>query len=293
MLADVLTGVTPAHPPSADYIGSLAFPMNGNDKIGDCFPVSVANDAIATSAFCGQLIAPSLNDVIDLYSRISKYDPKTGAHDDGCVMQLGLEELARNGIGDGRGGVVKPVAFAKAIAADTDTIESGISVLGGSQFGVDLQTAQQAQTSVKPPVWDYRRSSDWGGHAIYAGAFEPDAPKDIDVISWMLRVKTTEAFRQHQLGEVWFIVWPWHLSHPAFQAGIDLALLAAEYTALTGKVLPVPAPSPVPSPGPVAPADRDLWAAVGGWVAGHHTGSTTKPVAVALKAWARAKGLSG
>ncbi len=73
------------------------------------------------------------------------------------------------------------------------------------------------------------------------------------MITWALRVKTTEAFRRHQLEEAWVVIWQENLDHPAFQTGVDLVALQAAYKALTGKTIPgVPTPvppSPTPAPG--------------------------------------------
>jgi hypothetical protein len=46
------------------------------------------------------------------------------------------------------------------------------------------------------------------------------------------------------------VIWPEHLGRAEFQAGIDMAQLAADYQALTGKVLPMPEPTPTPAPTP-------------------------------------------
>lgn len=285
MLADVLSGGPLTHPASADLLGDLRYPMNGNDRIGDCFPVSLANDMIATSAICGVPKMPSEADVIALYSAISGYDPQSGENDVGCEMQDGLEKLAKVGLAG-----VKPVAFAKCDGLDTDTIEAGTSILGGCLWGVTLEVSQQAQTDAMPPAWDYRRSGEWGGHAVYCGAF--NGPSKVEVESWEKRVATTDTFRAKQLDEVWFVIWPWHFDHPAFQQGIDLVALANAYHALTGNVLPTPDVPPAPTPGEtITDADRALWRPdVSDWTIKRHV-RENEHVAKALHAWAEAKGL--
>ncbi len=288
LLADILTGVAPAHPATADHFGKLAFGLYQNDKYGDCGPTSVANLArLVTGGLLGAEVQPSQDDVFDLYRRSGnpQFDPKTGADDNGVDMQTMLEALLAGGIGNGNGAKVKPIAFAKVDVTSDDQLTAAVSIFGGCLWGVDLQTAQQAQTDAHPPKWDFHSSGEWGGHAIVNGAYKSGALED--VISWALRVETTATFRRHQLQEAWVVVWPWNLDHPAFQAGVDVTALAAAYKSLTGRDLP----HPTPPPPVVADADGALWTAAKAWSAQSHSGDSKK-VATALKTWAAAKHLS-
>jgi hypothetical protein len=283
-LADFLTGITPVHPATADHFGKLAFGLYDNDRFGDCGPTSVANLVrLVTGGLLGTEIQPSQDDVFDLYRRSGNpnFDPATDADDNGVDMQTMLEALLAGGIGDGKGGKVKPIAFAKVDVSSDDQLSAAVSIFGGCLWGVDLQTAQQGQTDAHPPKWDYSRSGEWGGHAIVNGAYEAGALED--VISWATRIETTATFRRHQLQEAWVVVWPWNVEHPAFQQGVDLAALSAAYRVLTGRDLPsLPAPSPN--------ADAALWAATSAWAAQRHSGDSAK-VAAALKTWAASKQL--
>jgi hypothetical protein len=298
LLAELLTGIVPAHPVTVDHFLKLLFGLYGNDRFGVCGPTSVANlIRLVSAGLLGSEIQPSQDDVYDLYRRsgnpnfnpnLSPEDPRQ--EDNGVDMQTMLEELLRNGIGDGKGGKIKPLAFAKVNVKDDAELEAAVSIFGGVIWGVNLQTAQQAQTDATPPRWDYKRSSEWGGHAVLNGAFEIGKLEDVE--SWAERVQTTEAFRTNQLEEAWVVVWPWNIDHPAFQEGVDVAALAADYKALTGKELPI-APPPAPVPISVASeADIALWEKVKDWATNHrHTGAA-RSTAISLIAWARSIGLS-
>jgi len=280
-LADFLTGTVPAHPATADHFGSLAFGLYENDRYGDCGPTSVANLVrLVTGGLLGAEIQPSQDDVFDLYRRSGNphFDPTTGADDNGVDMQTMLEALLAGGIGGH-----KPLAFAKVDVTSDDQLTAAVSIFGGVLWGVDLQKAQQTQTSAHPPKWDYQSSGVWGGHAIVSGAYEIGALED--VISWGKRIEATAAFRRHQLGEAWVVVWPWNVDHPAFQQGVDLAALAGAFKALTGRDLPLPAPAPAGG------ADAILWQAAKTWAAQGHSGNATQ-VATALKTWAATKQLA-
>jgi hypothetical protein len=114
------------------------------------------------------------------------------------------------------------------------------------------------------------------------------------VISWAKEIGTDDGFRSHQLEEAWVIIWPWHLEHPAFLAGVDQVKLAAAFKELTGKDLPLPTPTPAPTPAPppdLAAADEDLWATLGPWTQKRHSRENTV-IANAAKRWASAKGIA-
>jgi hypothetical protein len=298
-LADFATGQVPAHPGAADHFANVTFGLYGNDKYGDCGPTSVANLVrLVSKGLTGTQVSPSQDDVFDLYRRSGNpnFDPATDADDNGVDMQTMLEALLAGGIGDGKGGTIRPVAFAKVDASSDAELDAAVSIFGGVLWGVDLQVAQQAQTDAHPPKWDYHKSGEWGGHAILDGRYDESKGID-DVISWGLDVQVTQAFREHQLEEAWVVVWEWNLGDQAFQEGVDIQALEQAYEDLTGEKLPVPSPTPTPTPTPAPsdPADADdraLWAAVRHWaVDERHTGDN-KRAATAVKAWAATKGLT-
>ena len=254
----------PAHPLAADHLSDVTdFGLYDNDKYGDCGPTSVANYIkLVTKALTGVEVSVSQDDVFDLYRRSGNpgFDPATDADDNGVDMQTMLEALAKGGIGGGH----KPVAFAKVDPSNLDEVRAAIAIFGGVLWGVTLDIAQQVQTDEGGP-WDYQRSSIWGGHAVVAGAYT-SAPSgtDVSVVTWGEVLGVTDRFMAHQLGECWVVVMQEHLDHPAFQQGVDVAQLAADYEALTGRPFPVqptpepPAPGPQPVPPTPGPADADV-----------------------------------
>jgi hypothetical protein len=259
----IWTGTIPA---TQDNLEGPTFGLYGNDRFGVCGPTYVANLVRLVSKWLvGTQIEPSQDDVFELYRRSGNpdFDPNTGAGDSGVDMQTMLEALLKYGIGDGKGGVVKPLAFAKLNVRDENALRAAVAIFGGCGWGVDLELAQQDQ-SVPGGTWDYKRSGDWGGHAILNGAYE-QALID-DVITWAMRVKSTQAFRSKQLEEAWVVIWPWNLGTAQFQQGIDQDALQQQYHNLTGKTLPSdlfppapvpPIPDPDPNPTPIPPAPVD------------------------------------
>lgn len=257
-LGRLLTGAVPAHPVAVDHYSKVnAWGMLGNDNYGDCGPAMVEHDRMLVSKYLSNItLAGSLTDTLDLYTRSG--NPNFPTDDNGVVIAAMLAEVHTNGIGP-KGARVRSVAYAQVNIADLDEIRAAVAIFGSVHLGVDLQTAQQAQTD-GPGVWDYSLSQEWGGHAILAGFYTSDTTAghpDLSVVTWGATVGVTDAFWRHQVQEAWVVIWPEHLGTAEFLAGVDQSALIADYAQVTGgKVLPVPpAPVPVPpAPVPVPPA---------------------------------------
>lgn len=261
MLADVLTGVTPSIPLAADHIASVpSWEMGGNDEFGTCGPTSVANYyRMLSFLLAGKMHAISLEEVYDLYRRSGNpnFDP-TKSYDDptqddnGVYMDAMLNAAIKGGIGKNEAGqVIKPMAYAKIAPGDMDTLDKAIAIFGGVLLGLNLQVAQQRQTT-----WEYVAGSGvWGGHAVLSAAYrDPDgtASDRISDITWAERVDATRSFVAHQEDEAWVVIFAEHFGSKRFLEGVDVSALASAYQDLTGRTFPV-SPAPVPAP-PVGPA---------------------------------------
>lgn len=263
-LKDILTGTIPDHPATAEHFSRVGdWGLYGNDKFGDCGPTSVANARKLTTKYLGVAEAsPSQDDVFDLYRRSGNpnFDPNTDSDDNGVDMATMLSAVLAGGIAG-----IKGVAYASVDVTNPAEVDAALAIFGYLLLGIDLKVAQQAQTNAG--LWDYKRSSDWGGHAVlcgtYTGATKGD---DRDVITWAQRVGTTDAFWTHQVQEAYVLIWPEHLGTTQFQQGIDMAALNAAYQALTGHTLPTPTPVPAPTPTPVGNADAALATAARTWL---------------------------
>jgi hypothetical protein len=278
----------------------------------NCGPCMCANSAILTwKALLGLDIAVADEDVFDLYRRSGNpnFDPATDAGDDGVDMTVMLAELVKNGMtithSDGGRELVKPLLFGGISLAPYDNIHACTSVFGGIGFGLDLDTAQQAQT--QKGLWDHvAGSAQWGGHATLGGSYTSATAAhglDESLISWQMRVGTTPSFLGYQLSEAYGLVWPALWSHPAFQAGVDQAALIADYEALTGRSWAGPPPAqptpPVPpAPVPPSPLPAGLVSyftdpAMDRWAAARHTGKAPGGNAWAAQQFLAAQRASG
>ncbi|NUR65149.1 MAG: hypothetical protein HOQ47_05260 [Streptomyces sp.] len=256
----IFTGKIPAHPVAADYLARLsAWDMRGNDVAGDCVAVTWANVRRLLSYMAGVEDYPSQDDVWQVYkTQNPDFDPNGTADtngpgsssDGGMDIQTLLEYLHKVGGPDGK----KVLAFAKVDPSSPDEVKAAVSIFGYVWTGIVVQNANMDDFNTGRP-WDYHRSSpDDGGHSVITGGY--GAPGggplggDERFITWAQETSFTDRYWSRKVEETWIAIFDEHLEHPAFQAGVDLAALAADYEALTGKKFPIPAPQPTPVPTP-------------------------------------------
>jgi hypothetical protein len=226
--------------------------IRGNDQYGDCGPVSVANSrALITAGLTSFVQYPTLSAILDLYRRSG--NPNFPQDDNGVDMQQMLDEVRKTGIQQPDGTFVKAVAFAALDVSNVAELKEAIDVFGFILCGVDLEQAQQEQTDLQHPVWDYVQSPDWGGHAVLVGDYFETIIDEFDCITWAERVGWSDAFTRNQLREAYVVIWPEHLGSRRFDQAVDLNTLASEYHRLTGQTLVLPTPTP-PAPAPTPPA---------------------------------------
>lgn len=244
-------GIVPTVPPRVDYFGKWTIGLDMNNRYGLCGPCSVDNHRrLTTTLLTGTEVDADINAVFDLYRRSGNpaFDPLTGAGDNGVDMATMLQATLTGGFAG-----VMPLGYAKLSDKSDTSLMAAIDIFGGVLLGVLLQTSQQAQTD--HGLWDYARSGTWGGHAVLAASYDK-ANGQVDVATWGKRCGCTSNFRRYQLNEVWIPLWPELLTAKSlYDIGVDVATLAADYLALTGRPFPVPVPMP-PAPLPPAPGQR-------------------------------------
>lgn len=244
--------VIPPHPSSEDYLATLSnWNMLGNDVAGDCVAVTWANFRRLMSRYAGAETYPSQDDVWAIYrTQNPDFDPSGSERtngpgseaDQGMDIQTLLTYLTKHGGPDG----VKPIAFAKVDYTNRDELEAALAIFGGVWVGINVIEANMTEFDQGKP-WDYVKGSAVdGGHSVLAGGYTPN----VRFITWAQETDFTDSFRTHLFEEAWAVIWPEHLTTAQFEAGVDVAALAADYQAITGRSLPVAPPAPVPTPVP-------------------------------------------
>ena len=293
------TGAIPEHSPSIDHFSRITgWGLWRNDEFGDCGPVSYGNLRKLISLYLtGVEEDVTQDDVFALYKLVNPdFDPNDpgGPGDAGVDMQTMLEKALEHGFAG-----KKPLAFARVDHTNLDELRAAVDIFGGVLLGVDLETAQQDQTDAG--LWDYKRSGEWGGHAVMCGRYV-DEPQDSEdrsgVVTWGEAVDFTDAFAKHQLDEVWLVIFEEHFGSKGFKEGVDQQALARDFESLTGRSFPVqpgpqPSPTPIPpgpAPVPVGPADQSLAVTAHKWLQHRHVGENAV-LAKELRAWLAAKQL--
>ena len=327
-----------APPPAAvDYIspmgGGWLMLGNGPDDTvapgfqgcGDCVAVWWANTRRAvTKVLTGTEKYPPWPQVLAIYQTQNEdFDPTgdpdtTGPGspaDGGMDIQTLLEWLVANP-GAVDGGTL--VGFAAVDFTNAEEVEAAVAAGGVICYGINVQEAQMTQFNDDQPWNPVSGSPIDGGHCVAGGGYgaspagsDPDMAGQWKDVTWGEESSLTTAFMGQLTEEMWFPVWKEQLGAKEFQAQVDEAAFAAEYTSITGDPFPVavtppptpPAPPvppvpptppapPSPPPGPVADAaDLSLAAAVHGWLMERHEGPSAH-VARALREWESAKGLT-
>ena len=248
--------VPPASPAVVDHHAGWKFNMGANNRFGTCGPTSGANHWQMTQKFLfGKDTFVSESDIFDVYRRSGnpRFDPNTGADDNGVVMSdLMAAMKAKAFDGD------RCLGYAALEDKSDASVQAAIYEFGGVLLAVNLQTAQQSQT--ERGFWDYQRSGQWGGHAILSGKYDRNTGR-VSVVTWQKEVYTTPNFRRYQLNEVWLPVWESAVkSGKWFRSDIDTAQLSKDWEAITGDPSPFkdaptpPTPPAPPTPDPVPPA---------------------------------------
>jgi hypothetical protein len=272
-----------------------------NDREGDC---TIAEQGHAIQIFttygAGHEIRVTDSDVQKVYSAISGYDPKTGANDDGCVIQDTLNYWRKNGLGGH-----KILAFAEVDVNDRDQVNAALNIFGSLDIGFDFPASAMDQFN-NGEIWDVvpGGSPIEGGHAVAVAAYK--APNgNFRVITWGAVQEMTQAFWDRYVTEAWIVIsneWLDATGHSP--GGIDLYGLGEDFSALTGNPNPFPAPipappvpnptpNPVPTPNPplLDPADEVLSSIAKEWTSHRRTSAENKVLKSALLSWLKEKGL--
>lgn len=244
-----LTGT--AVPAVVDYASEVvSWPMYGNDQLGDCTAACAGHQIQAWTRYTGAEVAVPQDDIIQLYSAVSGYDPSTGANDNGAVIQDVLTYWRKSGV---------PVAGHRILAfaqlKDLSQVKQALYVFGSVYLGVNVPSSAMDQFDADQPWTVVQGSPIEGGHAIplqYAGT----GACPYQVVTWAKLQGMDQEWLDTYCEEAWVVITDdWLAKNGHTPDGLDLQQLGADLAALTGDPNPFPAPvPPVPTPVPVPPA---------------------------------------
>ena len=181
------------------------YSMKGNDKIGDCGAVGLANMIQTWTANSGKEVNFTDEQVIEIYSKLSGYNPRTGENDNGVVLLDLLKEWKNVGFFGHKIG-----AFAYVNPKNVKQIKYAINTFGGTLNGIALPIISQQQTIWEEPFGADRFSDDakpgsWGGHCTFGANYNE---KKLENVTWAMEKKTTFGYMSSYGDEMFAIFSP-------------------------------------------------------------------------------------
>ncbi|GBQ69849.1 hypothetical protein AA103196_2330 [Ameyamaea chiangmaiensis NBRC 103196] len=157
--------------------------MLGNDILGNCTSVGIANHLRATAALAGFEVGVRDVDAVRFYAQSTGYQPGNPATDQGGVEVDVLTYAARNGYGL-RNDTLYPI-WGSADPADLNGMRNIMAGMGAAYLGVRLALADQHDG-----VWDTSTPGDqtpgsWGGHCLLGWSYTGIDDEDlVSLLTW-------------------------------------------------------------------------------------------------------------
>ena len=218
-------------PPAADYLAPFKeWKKLGNDRYGDCVPVTWANmRRLVTSKLTGREVYPSMHQVMELYRTLSP----NFVEDVGMTIQSLLDHLVKNGGPDG----VRAIAFAQVkITENLEEIRKALAIFGSVWVGLNVNQQNRDEFNYRQS-WTpaIQKNEPPDGHSVLVGGYLDNS--NLKVVTWGETAQLTKAFAVSRMREAWVVIWPEHLGSRRFMNGVNLAQLRSEFEALTKSTL--------------------------------------------------------
>ena len=196
-----------------------AWGMMGNDNAGDCTCAAAGHLILEWTANDSKPFMPTDEQIIEAYSAITGYNPKTGLNDNGAAELDVLKYWLGKGIA-GR----KISAFVALQENNAVHLKSACYLFGGAYIGLQLPTTTQGQD-----VWDVvpgMEVGSWGGHAVPIIGYNPVGPV---CVTWGAPKQMTWAFYAACCDEAYAVLGPeWTGVDAKAPNGFDLELLQSD-----------------------------------------------------------------
>lgn len=276
-----------AAPSSADYYTGASFGMLGNDAYGDCV---FAGDGhiVEQQTFFGQ----GTETTVSTAQALAGYSAVTGfsagppvKNDNGAQVADGLKYLQKTGMAG-----VTIAAYGQVSVNSIAKVQLAVAEFGAVSIGMNFPNVAMEQFNNGDP-WDVVANDGGieGGHCVIVVGYDATY---LYVVTWGAIQKMTYAFWNKYVQEAWPVISKAWVSAATSLTpdGVNLAVLGAEYTAVTGQ--PSPFPAPAPTPAPVAQTPDQIFASVAGpWAAKTRTRPDLVQLKTAINSWLQAKGL--
>jgi hypothetical protein len=201
--------------------------MLGNDTVGDCTCAAIAHILMMATAHTGTMVVPTTEQVLQVYSAVSGYDPATGANDNGAAITDVLEYWRTKGIAGHQ-----ILAWAAINPQDLDTIRKAIWIFGCVDIGVQLPVSAMQQFNSGQP-WTVVPSDGGieGGHSVPNFGYGSEGT---NCITWAQRQGMNWGWFLQYCDEAYTVITPeWFNQQQLTPSGFDLATLQQDLKALS------------------------------------------------------------
>lgn len=207
LLASYMTTELPAPPPAFDLTSKVsAWGMMENQDIGDCTCAAAGHLIMEWTANAGKkMVTPTDKQIVDAYSAITGYNPKTGANDNGAVEIDVLNFWRQSGIAGH-----KISAYMALEPSNHNHIMDSVYIFEGCYIGVQLPVSAKDQIKNHQPwsvppggaIGDGKPGS-WGGHAVPVVAYDS---RGVTVVTWGATQMMTWSFWEAYCEEAYAIL---------------------------------------------------------------------------------------
>jgi len=209
------TGKLPT-PPRSINPPTTSYPIDGNDRYGDCVMAGVAH---LISAWDTEVKEP--NAIPTEQTIVEEYFKLTGGEDTGLSESETLRTWHREGLfGE------KIAGYAPVSTTNLLEWHQAVAFFGGMMLGIECPQSAQEQFEAGEP-WTYVEGSPvLGGHCVIALGYGPNG--GLHVATWGSIAVLEAAFLAHYLDEAWVVLPPQFVEAKHGRLGIDLQTLTED-----------------------------------------------------------------
>lgn len=203
------------------------FPMDGNDKLGDCTIAGLAHAITVYHGLLAQQEIMAVPAVEQLYFKL------TGGGDTGLQELDVLNYWRQNKVsGD------EILAYVKVDPKSHTHVQQAMEIFGGVYLGFQVQQNAIQDFDARKPWTPGTLTQD--GHCVYAVAYDQNL---VTVLTWGNTQQGTWAWWDECVDETYAILPP-QAKNPAFCPGFDVAKLLADLKQVSGASAAVAATHP-------------------------------------------------
>ena len=172
--------------------------MFGNDQYGDCVCAEAGHTTIQWNIEAGKAVNISTDNVLEMYSEITGFNPNDPSTDQGTNMADAAKWRAKTGLLDAYGNRHKISAYLALTPGNIEELKQAIYLFSCVGIGWELPSSAQEQFQRGEPWTVVNGSSIEGGHDTAAVGYDPNY---LYIITWGQVQKVSWGFYSKYMDE--------------------------------------------------------------------------------------------